>query len=363
MRRRGERVLGPYPDRRSWRLLLVAADGTRRMELLATRERAEARRRELEAALVVVAATLDEAIDAYERHLTAKGNRPRSVLETARRLRRFWGDLDVALEDLSPSRARARYEAMVAAGLAADSHRNYLAEAKTFCRWLVAQRWIGRSPLEAVAGVGRRRHGKPQLRLDEARAWRAHAHELAAAGDEGAVAALLALLCGLRAGEIVGLRVRDLDDGGRLLWVASAKTAAGVRQVAVPEELRGYLAERAGGRDGAASIWSGRHWRDWPREAAQRISRGAGVPATTAHGLRGLAATLAGAAAVLAGSGLGGVAQALGHVDVRTTTTSYVDAAELERARRRQALTVLDGGGADRSATVPQTDRTARNVL
>lgn len=47
----------------------------------------------------------------------------------------------------------------------------------------------------------------------------------------------MTLTMGLRASEIVSRRVRDLDDGGRMLWVEDTKTVAGNRTVAVPEEL------------------------------------------------------------------------------------------------------------------------------
>lgn len=357
MRRRGARVLGPYPHRRGYQLILVAADGTRGVESFATQGRAEARKRELEADLVSTATTIDQAIDLYEKHMMAKGNKPRSYVETVRRLRQFFPVLDLELEALTPQRAKAAYTALVETPVrgkprAADSHRNILAEAKTFMRWCVEQRWLRRSPLDEVQGVGKRRHGKLQLRLDEARAWRARAHELAGAGESGAVAALMTLTMGLRATEITTRKVRDLDDGGRMLWVEDAKTEAGTRTVAVPEELRGYMVWLARGlREGQHgpalpqdALLFGRHWRDWPREWVQRICREAGVPEVTAHGMRGLAATLAGAAAILAGGGLDAVAGTLGHVDARTTEQSYADRSEMDRARRKRALTVLDGG-------------------
>jgi integrase len=343
MRKRGRRVLGPYYTRGRHQLVLVDADGSRGVESFATKERAEDRKRELEEVAAVAATTIDEAIDAYERHMIAKGNKATSYKETVRRMRRFFGaHLDLELDLLTVQRAKRCYEAL--AGMAADSHRNMLAEAKTFLRWCVSQRWLRKSPLEEVQGTGRRKKGKAQLRLDEARAWRAKAHELAGAGEEGAVAALMTLTMGLRASEITGRKVRDLDDGGRLLWIEDAKTDAGTRTVAVPEELQGYLRAQVEGRGREEGLWRGKHWRDWPRENVQRICRAAGVPEVTAHGMRGLAATLAGAAAILAGGGLGTVPAALGHVDARTTEQSYADRAELEKARRKRALKVLDGG-------------------
>jgi hypothetical protein len=67
--------------------------------------------------------------------------------------------------------------------LAEDSHRNILAEAKTFLKWCTGKGYLRGNPLEGVQGTGKRRHGKPQLRIDEARKWQAKAEMLADEGD------------------------------------------------------------------------------------------------------------------------------------------------------------------------------------
>jgi integrase len=347
MRKRGERVLGPYYTRGRWQLVYVQSDGTRTVASFESEGRAEASKRELEADITIAATTIDEAIDQYERYMIAKGNKPKSYKETVRRLRRFFPGHGLELGLLTAQRARKAYEAMTVH--AVDTHRNMLAEAKTFLRWCVSQRWLNRSPLEDVVGLGRRSHGKLQLRLDEARAWRLKAHEMAGAGDAAVIAALMTLTMGLRVSEIVTRKVRDLDDGGRMLWVEEAKTKAGTRTVAVPEELQGYLRVLVDGRDREGWMFPGRkmnthRYRKWPLLAVQRVCEAAKVPKVTAHGMRGLAATLSGAAAILDGRGLDAVAGTLGHVDTRTTEQSYADKAELERARRARTLQVLDGG-------------------
>ena len=98
-----------------------------------------------------------------------------------------------------------------------------------------------------VEGIGKRRHGKAQLRVDEARKWVAKAVELADKGEAGAVAALLALVMGMRAGEIVSRVVRDLDDDGKLLWIPDSKTEAGRRTLQVPAFLQPLLKALAKG--------------------------------------------------------------------------------------------------------------------
>ncbi len=190
-------------------------------------------------------------------------------------LRSFFGDATaLELDVLSEAKCR-RYYAAMRERYAVDSHRNALAETKTFLRWCVRQRWIPTNYAEEIEGVGRRAKGKAQLTIDEARRWRKKALELART-ETGAVAALCSLLLGLRASEIVGLCVRDVDDEGRILWVRESKTDAGRRRVEVPEELRGHLVRLAEWRAGDELIL-GRHWRDWPRLWVHEICDQAGV--------------------------------------------------------------------------------------
>ena len=47
------------------------------------------------------------------------------------------------------------------------------------------KQWLARNPLEEVEGVGKRRHGKAQLRVDEARKWVAEAVALADGERQG----------------------------------------------------------------------------------------------------------------------------------------------------------------------------------
>jgi integrase len=101
----------------------------------------------------------------------------------------------------------------------------------------------------AIKGRGRRRRGKPQLRIDEARRFQAACLEHADR-DVGAGLALgfLLLAARARAGEIVLRELRDVDDGGRVLWIPDSKTQAGRREFGVPEPLAAHLARLVGGR-------------------------------------------------------------------------------------------------------------------
>jgi integrase len=253
---------------------------------------------------------------------------------------------DVPLGSVTPKMGAELYEVVRTrptykdTPMSVDTHRTVLAAAKSFLKWCVGKKWLSSNPLDGVEGVGRRRHGKEQLRIDEARKWLAKATERANAGEEGAVAAMLALLLGMRATEIISRVVRDLDDEGRLLWIPETKTAAGRRTLQVPELVRGHLREIAKGKRPQELLF-GYHWRDWPREWVQRICREAGVPEITAHGMRGLHSTLA------VDSGITGhaVAAALGHESFeKTTAESYVQPGAIANAQQRQVLKVLSGG-------------------
>lgn len=289
---------------------------------------------------------IEDALDAYETYLGDKGNKDSSIDQTMRKLRRFFPDEELPLSALTRKRVEAYYADLRKAkkengeAVSVDYHRNTLAEARTFLKWCVTKRkWIQANPLDGVEGIGRRKHGKAQLRIDEARKWIAKAVELADDGEAGAIAALMTLLMGLRASEIVKRVVRDLDDGGTLLWIPDAKTAKGRRTVQVPEQLQPYLLELADGKEPGDPLF-GQHWRDWPREWVQRICKLAKVPVVTAHGMRGLHSTLA----VDAGVSSHAVANALGHESFATTAQSYAKPEAVTRARQRRVMKVLQGG-------------------
>ena len=177
--------------------------------------------------------------------------------------------------------------------VAVDTHRNTLAEARTFLGWCSdkRRRWLSRNPLRDVLGTGKRKEGKEQLRIDEAREWLRVAIEAANAGETGAVAAMMALLMSLRATPIITRTVRDLDDDGRLLWV-ECKTKAGKRTIEVPNVLRPYLVALADGKE-SGDLLFGHHCHGWVRQWVKRICRRAGVPEVTAHGMRGSHASFA----------------------------------------------------------------------
>jgi integrase len=223
-----------------------------------------------------------------------------------------------------------------------DTHRSTLGEAKTFLRWCVRRRFIALNPAENVLPVGRRRHGKPQLRVNEARAWMRVATTLADGGEPGAVAALMALLMGMRASEIIRTAARDVNHDGRLLWIPFSKTDAGRRVLEIPDLLRSHLLALARGRAPQEPLFP--HERAWVRTWAKRICRQARVPVVCAHAMRGLHSTLA----ISAGVTPTIVASALGHASTRATLLSYADPLAVARVAQQRMLNALRGAGSRR---------------
>lgn len=364
--KRGERILGPYEHRTGWQVIEIDAAGKRSWSTFDTEVKAQRYFDALVAALAMADHTTDSALTEYRRHLAAKGTKPPSVDVTAWAVEQFFPD-PLPLRTLTAKRCAALYDelrtrpsARTGKPLAADTHRNVLAQTKSFLAWCRGQGWIAANPCADVHGIGKRRpRGKSlgkaghELRVKEARAWYRKALELATTGDQGATAALVALLLGMRASEIVSRRVADLDEDeapGDLLWIPCAKTAAGRRTLEVPATLRPLLVRCAVDKPPDRHLFECErkhelatpkpHGRDWVIAQVHRVCDLAEVPRVTAHALRGLLAT------ITAERGLAGhlIAATLGHEDERTTMTAYAAPGSASTGDRRRGLALLQGG-------------------
>lgn len=365
MRKRGERVLGPYEQHNGWRIVEIDANGKRDSSLHVSEAAALVYKDELLAELERNDHTTETALAEYKKHLQSKGNKSDSIRQTCWAIEMFFPDA-LQLATLTPKKCAALYDDLRARPTktgkppSVDSHRGILSQVRTFLAWCIGRGWLkGENPTADVKGIGKRRpRGKSlgksgaELRVKEARAWYGKALVLADEDDQGAVAALVALLLGLRANEIVSRRVQDLDDdetAGDLLWIPCSKTPAGRRTLEVPEVLRPLLLACAEGKTPDRFLFEcereqdaiGKpHVRDWVLDQVHRICDAAKVPRVTAHAMRGLLATLT------AERGLAGhlVAATLGHEDVRTTMTAYARPGSAAAGAARLGLTVLNGG-------------------
>ena len=302
--------------------------------------------------------TIEHALARYADYMRHdKGNKSTSVDTTCARIVRFFGDPDAFLSSITASVAAERY-AERRRQVAVDTHRNELGQVKTFIRWCKEQGWIWRDPLAQVKPMGKRRRGKKQLRIGETRQLVALALAEARRAEEdcdlrqrfhrlSSLAVLVALYLGMRAGEVVNIRRRDVDDGGRLLWIPDAKTENGRRTLEVADVLRPLLLARAEecGDDPDARLFP--RSRSWVRDNVKRLCRAAGVPEVTAHGARGIHATIA----ARMGTTSHAVALALGQGGDQVARRHYIQPGTLEQARRDEFARVV-GESASASGVV-----------
>lgn len=338
MRRPG--IYGPYQHRNKWRNVVINEAGEQTFVSYESREAAQRDKDEAaEEGAQQGGITVTLAIDKYESWCKARGLKPNTYETTRARLDKFLAVIaSKPLAMISDLRAHTIYSDWITKS-AGDTHLNMLAETKTFMNWCVSQGWIKRSPFAKVKGVGKKKKGKPQLHNDEARKWAAVARGLAVK-EEGAIAAIMTIEMGMRASEIAGVVVRDLDDGGELLWIDDAKTPSGRRKIEVPDLLRAMLLHLASGKAPTDPLFGPDRTRYWVYYWVGRICELAGVPHSCPHAMRGLHATMAreaGATSKL-------VAAQLGHASDAVTERHYIAPGVTAKLNQRAALAVLAGG-------------------
>jgi integrase len=226
----------------------------------------------------------------------------------------------------------------------ADTHQAELGLAKQLGEMCVKKRWLRVNPFSIVEPFGRKRHGstKPRYRVDESRQLRAFC--LARPGDQHAVITLAYLLLGSRASELVGRDKRDLDDGGRLLWIERAKTPTGNRRLIIPEELRGPLLELVRDKKPTEPIFTKengqRATRHWAYHHVRRVMKAAGVPVLSPQALRRTVSDLGTEAGALGPV----VAAHLGQTSTVVTDRSYRDRNVVADAKAERVFRVIAGG-------------------
>lgn len=349
------RVLGPYHEENNrWRLIVIDG-GKRRSVLCETQGAALRAKARLTRELRLSATQITTALIAgyFEDKVGTGVCLPQTRTHQEPRLRQLLGAYrERPIGALTPRVALLLYEKLVRTpcrktGLppAAASHRMTLKIARGFGRWVVERGLLRENPFSAVKPVGKEKSGKPQLRLEEARRLTATAlRHYEAYADRMALAVTVTLMMGLRATEALARQVRDLDDGGRVLWIDVGKTRNARRRLHVPQALRPHLTRLANERapDGFlfATAASGRAPnRQALHRAVWRLCDAAGVPRVCPHSLRGLYATLA----VESGAVSDAVAASLGHSSFSITERHYASAAAVHNARTARVESLLDG--------------------
>jgi integrase len=341
MRQRKERVHGPYKHHDRWRVILVGATGKRHVESFESERKAD--EFAADARGEAEGRSVSGAVDAW---LASKTNLRQSTITRAeyhlRRILRLSEHGSKPLRWLTAARGAELYE-LAKVGAAVDTHRGDLAEAKAFGKWCLKKGWLKANPFGDVEGAGRKRRGKPQHRIDEARRLTALCLELAPE-DDAAVAVLVAQILGPRATETATRAARDVDDGGRQLVIPESKTDSGKRSVEIPDVLRPHLLRLAAGKPPEAPIFADSdgapRTRYWLYYHVGRLCDLAKVPRISPQGLRG------GHASMATGAGATSrlVAEQLGHAGPSITEAAYIDPHVLKAEKQRAAFAVLVGG-------------------
>lgn len=284
----------------------------------------------------------------------------------------FQDCLNASIKTMTPRFAEQMYEQLVnrpskksGRPLSASTHHFYLHLAKKLFAWAEAKRYVIESPFKHVRPQGRKNAGKPQLRVDEANRFINVAFKLYDECDDVlALAAVVALLMGLRASEVLNRSARDVDCGGSLLWVEAGKTANARRQLRIPKVLQSRMIKLSAGKEPDAPLL-GLNRKGEPRhprvlwQAVGRICQQAGVPRVCTHSLRGLWATLG----VESGAVTELVAASLGHGSFEMTARHYARPEAVSAARTARVLELLNLDGADAAASEELTDAEAEKVL
>ncbi len=334
-------------DRNRFRVRVVDTESDRKVSyIFATKEEADAAVPKLYREYRrPVGMELSKALDEYKKYLVQKGNRERSIEVTMQRLEgllesiktQITGDLTPGHLDKAWKEFTEKVSKYTKSTPSIDTQANTLNQTKTFFRWCNGKNWLKGDPIDHLQVIGRRRKGKPQfVGLDESRKFLDTALELGAKGDVGAVVAATLLLMGMRASEVADRLVRELDDGGKIFVITSAKTEAGVRRLRIPVVLQPLLQGLAKGKERSERLF-GDIDRHWVRNAVIRVCGLAKVPVLSSHGLRGTHASLA----VEAGMSGDAVASSLGHDSFQVTKDHYAKSESVSGARSDRVAEAL----------------------
>lgn len=294
-----ERVLGPYPHNhghgvndpcwpscagKPWRIIRVkpvAGGGSCKVPLdYESKDDADKARKGIEVTIASTERTVAKVAEKWAEAVAENGASASHVSKCTKYIARLFPDAErLPLAELAKdSVCRAAYDnvrktASRAPGgkpLSVDAHRNMLTYARMFCKWCMEapRQYLEVSGFASVKGVGKRKKGatsKQQLTIDEGRIFLQVCRMAANDGDQGAVAAMITLLMGLRADTVANRTVRQVDDNCRKLWV-DGKSEAGRMLKPIPAPLQPYFAQLIKGKDKDASIW------DYSRNGAGRAT-------------------------------------------------------------------------------------------
>lgn len=336
------RVSGPYRNGKRWRL--VVFDPKRTAKLFDDYETAMlVKERLLAEADGRLSKTVGDALEAFLDYKRKIGCVERTIRTLRDRL--AYLPAEAPLISITPKKAESLYLEQTTR-VAAATHHSTLKFTKSLFRWCIKQKYIEQDPFADVQRIGKAKRGKLQLRQDEAKRLSSYLIEQATQGDYRALALLVQVLLGLRSGEVLGLRKRDIDCGGTRVVVEGTKNENAKRVVRLEDApvVMDLLARRIAPLSPESLIFVPDD-RDCPvsttslHKALVMFCKHAGVPKVCPHSLRGLNATLA----VEAGATCSLVARALGHGSDDVTRRHYIAASALDTARSARVASALLG--------------------
>lgn len=255
----------------------------------------------------------------------------------------------IELAELSAEAIQVAIAAPLAAGHGRTAEQVYTLLVQ-LCRAAVRAGHIDRSPMDVIA----RPYHHPMATAwwspeDAARFLRLRQIAL----DPHLVVWALALCCGLRRGELCGLRWDDIDLQRCIITVARQritladgrtitappKSRSSVRTLAISEDLASWLADHRPAAGGYVAIASSTGRPITPSgldQAWRRAVHAAGMPPITLHGCR----HTCGAAAVRAGVAMRVLQDIMGHSSDAVTSRIY---AHVDQCAQRTALDSITG--------------------
>ena len=332
------RVLGPYKDVKRWRIVIVQPGGQRTVKLYCSKDKAL---QGMPRALVKMQShiALAQHIEPFLDTLRARDLAASTIAANKGFLVNLLADETPAM--WTPKRVEQTL-ALWAKHWSVATRRLNLWRAQTFWAWLQKQGRVAKNPWAGQQVLGRAGRGKAQLRLDEARKLCRVCIEAYSEGNKLAAAPVIMLGMGLRSSEILDRVGRDVDDGGRILWIPSGKTQNARRTLDVPIELQPLLADVCQGTMPEAPIFGlnsvGKPWRPnalW--QLLHQLCNRARIPRCCPHSLRGLWASLS----LRSGVACSAVAAALGHASFEITARHYAAPGALDDARSEKASSQL----------------------
>lgn len=354
------RTRGPYADRNRWRLTFIEGKQTW-SEIFETRAAALAAQRAFDrrhAAKNEI--TVENLCARYVEFQVRKGSRPAFIRHASTRLRLFFEATDLMalpIAALTHERARAAYDeytrrpkAKGKGTIAVATHQEDLNVARCCFAWAMEEGLLEKNPFGMVRPIGRKNRGKRQLSLDSAiRFLDVAADEAAVQLDPLALATCVVVATGARNMEVMGRRVRELDEGGTKLRVFVGKTDNAKRPLAIPAKFVPMIRALAAGRPGDALLFAPDTDGKPPPSVdalshrllrkVEALCEKAGVERVVPHSFRGLWATIG--VAETGDPDL--IARKLGHGSRRITEQNYIDhrvagVAHQERVQARLGL-------------------------